>query len=61
MKLKKNSSTPLQISNTDPDLLYAKREVHYGTDLLARSPNTPTPEAVKKAQFVDKTYRWNGR
>ena len=24
-------------------------------------PNPPTPEAVKKAQFVDKTYKWSGR
>ena len=29
-------------------------------DKLKR-PNPPTPEAIKKAQFVDKTYRWNGR
>jgi hypothetical protein len=24
-------------------------------------PNPPTPEAIKKAQFVDKTYRWTGK
>ncbi len=24
-------------------------------------PNPPTPEAVKRAQFVDKTYVWTGR
>lgn len=24
-------------------------------------PKPPTPEAVEKAQFKDKTYRWNGR
>jgi hypothetical protein len=24
-------------------------------------PNPPTPEAIEKAQFKDKTYRWNGR
>jgi len=23
-------------------------------------PNPPTPEAVAKAQFVDKTYVWRG-
>jgi len=23
-------------------------------------PNPPTPEAVAKAQFVDKTYNWKG-
>jgi hypothetical protein len=26
-----------------------------------KRPNPPTPEAVEKAKFVDKTYRWNGR
>jgi len=26
-----------------------------------RRPNPPTPEAIKKAQFVDKTYVWIGR
>ena len=24
-------------------------------------PNPPTEEAVKRAQFVDKTYQWQGR
>ena len=23
-------------------------------------PNPPTPEAIAKAQFIDKTYQWNG-
>jgi hypothetical protein len=27
------------------------------TSELSR-PNPPTPEMVKRAQFVDKTYRW---
>jgi len=27
---------------------------------LPHPPNPPTPEAVAKAQFVDKTYHWNG-
>jgi len=26
-----------------------------------KRPNPPTPEAVKKAQFVDKTYVWSGK
>jgi hypothetical protein len=26
-----------------------------------RAPNPPTPEAIKKAQFVDKTYKWAGK
>ena len=24
-------------------------------------PNPPSLEAIEKAQFVDKTYTWNGR
>ena len=24
-------------------------------------PNPPSPEAVEKAKFVDKTFTWNGR
>jgi len=28
-------------------------------DKLKR-PNPPTPEAVEKAQFIDKTYVWQG-
>jgi len=27
---------------------------------LPHPPNPPTPEAVAKAQFIDKTYHWNG-
>ena len=26
-----------------------------------KKPNPPTPEAVEKAKFRDKTYTWNGR
>lgn len=29
-----------------------------GEVLMAVAPNRPTPEAVAKAQFVDKTYVW---
>ena len=25
-----------------------------------KRPNPPTPEAVEKAQFKDKTYQWKG-
>ena len=32
-----------------------------GTWLTAYSPNPPTPEAVQRAQFVDKTYKWAGK
>ena len=26
-----------------------------------KKPNPPTPEAVEKSKFKDKTYKWNGR
>jgi hypothetical protein len=29
------------------------------TEALQR-PNPPTPEAIEKAQFIDKTYQWKG-
>jgi hypothetical protein len=32
-----------------------------GTFLTAIPPNPPTPEAIKQAQFVDKTYKWTGK
>lgn len=35
------------------------RAYHYLGAL--KRPNRPTPEAVAKAQFVDKTYRWTGK
>ena len=31
------------------------------TNCIAIKPNPPTPEAIKRAQFVDKTYRWTGK
>ena len=31
-----------------------------GSALFAFSPNPPTPEAIARAQFVDKTYVWKG-
>ena len=33
----------------------------YGRMYILNKPNPPTPEAVKRAQFVDKTYVWNHR
>ncbi len=46
MKLKESSTRQL-ISNFQASKL--------------RKPNPPTAEAIKKAQFVDKTYNWTGR
>jgi len=37
-----------------PKYIMYENDPYY--DLVA--PNPPTPEAVAKAQFVDKTYRW---
>ena len=38
---------------------YTKSLELYGKDNLElRKPNPPSPEAVKKAKFVDKTYTW---
>ena len=28
--------------------------------IYLKRPNPPTPEAVEKAQFIDKTYHWQG-
>ena len=28
---------------------------------MLTKPKPPTPEAIKRAQFVDKTYRWVGK
>jgi hypothetical protein len=32
-----------------------------GAEFYLKRPNPPTPEAVKRAQFVDKTYVWHGK
>ena len=36
-----------------------KQQQHQtSTQLPISKPNPPTAEAIKKAQFVDKTYQW---
>jgi hypothetical protein len=51
MKLNQNKSlTPQQIS-----------EAEIEHPFYAEPPKPPTEEAVRRAQFVDKTYKWNGR
>ena len=30
-------------------------------DKKFKRPKPPTPQAIEKAKFKDKTYRWNGR
>jgi hypothetical protein len=53
MKLNPQHSIPQQTSNY----------VHPWDEYVSRldKPNPPTKEAVKKAQFKDKTYHWTGR
>ena len=60
MKLKHpaTTSTQQQISEDGyPKYLDVENDPY--TYLVA--PNPPTPEAIEKAQFKDKTYSWNGR
>ena len=52
MKLNPNSTQPPIFENGDYE--------HPWYEHL-KKPNPPTPEAVEKAKFKDKTYRWNGR
>ena len=49
-----NNLTQQQISEERWD-----RAFNYLAQL--KRPNPPTEEAVKRAQFVDKTYQWQGR
>jgi len=69
MKLKKNSIQQ-QISKQPwvncPDGFAASELIQqqiYKAEQEAylKRPNPPTPEAIKKAQFVDKTYVWSGQ
>jgi hypothetical protein len=55
MKLNQNKSSTL------PPTSNGERYFHLPTGKVLQAPKPPTPEAVAKAQFVDKTYRWTGR
>jgi len=52
MKLRPNLTQPQIFENGD-------YEHPWYTHL--KKPNSPTPEAVEKAKFKDKTFTWNGR
>ena len=52
MKLNPNSTQPPIFENGNYEHPWYKH---------LKKPNPPTPEAVEKAKFVDKTYTWNGR
>ena len=57
MKLKQMSdSIQQQIFEAERDA-YRKLISNFQKSKLHK-PNPPTPEAVQRAQFVDKTYRW---
>ena len=47
-------------SSTLPQTSDGERYLHFPTGLILKAPNPPTPEAVARAQFVDKTYVWKG-
>ena len=64
MKLRqKMSSTPQQISEyREMNKEFEKEFQKTGVGIqIAIPPNPPTEEAIKRAQFVDKTYVWNKR
>lgn len=63
MKLNPMSTSTPQLTSDIPreDRMTAVMYVQPdGTALHAVSPKPPTPEAVARAQFVDKTYVWKG-
>jgi len=49
-----STQAPTSKHNTSP------RVVVYPGTIPAIGPKPPTPEAVARAQFVDKTYVWKG-
>ena len=58
MKLNPNSTRP-QIYN---DYVHTWYEYNDNEDIEAKliRPNPPTKEAVERARFIDKTYKWSG-
>ena len=54
--------TPQQISDYEAmNEEFIKEGTEFRIDLTLHKPNPPTKEAVKRAQFVNKTYQWQGR
>jgi hypothetical protein len=60
MKLNQNKSSTPQRTFEDYGFAYFYEQKD-GSILTAIPPNPPTPEAVARAQFVDKTYVWHGK
>jgi len=68
MKLNQNQSSTQQQTSDQPwvdcsDGFRAPEEyvLYLKSGLWVKKPHPPTPEAVAKAQFVDKTYVWHGK
>jgi hypothetical protein len=49
------------MTSTLPQTSNGQRYLHFPTGRTLKAPNPPTPEAIKRAQFVDKTYKWTGK
>ena len=50
----------LNPNSTQPEIFKNGNYEHPWYEHL-KKPNPPTPEAVEKAKFKDKTFTWNGR
>jgi hypothetical protein len=51
--------TPKQISDYQAmNEEFIKEGTAFRIELPVKKPNPPTADAIKKAQFVDKTYHW---
>ena len=61
MKLKQNQSSMPQQTFESPHQQAILTSDYLAYCMELKRPNPPTPEAIEKAQFKDKTYRWNGR
>ena len=64
MKLNPNSTRP-QIFNGGYEHPWNKHMKEWDAEKelekRIKKPKPPTPEAIEKAKFKDKTYTWNGR
>ena len=53
------SLTPKQISEYQAmNEEFIREGTEFRIHLPIKKPNPPTAEAIKRAQFVDKTYQW---
>jgi len=61
MKLQNQQSlTPKQISDYQAmNEEFIEEGTAFRINLPLQKPNPPSAEAIKRAQFVDKTYHWN--